>query len=343
MQRLSCTSLVLALLPTFSMLAQAQDEGTIFFSVNGAMHSVDGNGTNYAPLPVEGGRPSGLTYPNGRLFLARPQVGLIPDHPTGAGYADVIANDATGGSVQVTDFRGPLWVLSAAPAQWSNDNQDTFISFSAYDSATGLYRVYRAWVTGLDITTGNVLPLTPGDPRLELVLVTAERQVPAWNGDGSRFAYATADGVRLHWVASGPTAANDPLILSKAATGLDIGSLAYSPITDQIAGCARYASRRSQLDGIVSLNPFVQNDWRWIRSEYSSKTASLARTNLGGVKFSPDGSWVAYHGAYSRKGQSSFSALIKSPATSSNILETIVSNQPSGDLYEPRLVQGWCW
>lgn len=347
MRRTSFATLATLLALTTSTTAQAQSQGTIYFSVQGGMHSVDGNGTNYTPLPVESGRASGLSYPNGRLFLSRPQVGPIPNHPTGAGYADVIANDVAGGGVQVTNFRGPLWVLSAAPAKWSNDLQDTFISFSVYDSVSGRYGICRAWVTGLGIASPGFVPLTMDDTlpggRLELVLDTADRQVPVWNGDGTKFVYATAEGVRMHFIASGPSPANDLLILSKAATGLTPGDLTYSPVTEQIAGYGKYTSGKTTVEGIFSLNPLAQNNWRWIRTQYSTKTTTLTRTTLGGVVFSPDGNWVAYQGAYSGRGFSTFSALIKSPAASTNLQETIVSSNPPGDQYASRLISGWCW
>src|SRR5262249_44565393 len=170
---LSVTSASLLALATIAQ-DRAQAQGTIYFSVNGqsSLYSVDGNGNYFTTYSTPTGVPSGRSdYPTGRLFLTRPGIGTIPG--TGITYTDVLAHDITGSTVQVTNFRGPLWVVALSLVQWSNDSQDTFISFCVYDANTGLYNQYRAWVSGQDIASPGFAPLTPQDGRLERVRIPA--------------------------------------------------------------------------------------------------------------------------------------------------------------------------
>src|SRR5262249_4870574 len=152
--------------------------------------------------------------------------------------------------------------------RWSNDNLDTFIAIQAWDPVANLYYLYKAHVTGDDVTTPGFVPLTPGDSRLELVAVAPGYLSANFNGDGTKFVYIDRDiptahgttvGYRVKYVGTDPTVPGI-VIIDQASSGLGVGNYSYSPTSEQFVARAAHADGTK---GIVSINT-LNGAWFWL-------------------------------------------------------------------------------
>jgi hypothetical protein len=158
--------MMLAPLMVIALASEAMAQGTIYYyNVGGDTYSVGGDGANprlvMPGLANANGRPSGLTYgAAGRLFFAAEDVGTIPG--TELMYRTLIARGQDGSRFLLADFSGPLYLKAGNP-RWSNDHNDTFFSFLAYDPRTDLVYAYRVRATGAQIASGGFVPVSMAD------------------------------------------------------------------------------------------------------------------------------------------------------------------------------------
>jgi hypothetical protein len=133
--------------------APALAQNLIQFSVGSSTftrYEVKDDGTGLRTLPLQAFGPH--IYATTRSY---PLVGRLFTYPAGLGNSNnvFVWCEATGQSKAVTDFQSPLQVLLSGML-WSNDGQDSFVSFLLSNSATGQSFTYRAHVSAADIAWG---------------------------------------------------------------------------------------------------------------------------------------------------------------------------------------------
>ncbi len=344
---LLATLVTLLALPALSTRATAQGQGTIYFAYQDK-YSVGGDGSGLRKLPIadsKAAHPSGRSdYVGGRRFQSSLTIGTIPN--TSENYGDVTVVDLNGNSTRVTAFRGPEYVRTTNAGtprfRWANDSLDDFISFEVWNPAAGAYSLYRAHVTGTDITTPGFVPLTAGDSRLELIIVSPRSLLYSWNGDGSKLVYRdyvvpvsgkTDIQMRVHFVAAGTDVSRDPLLIDQVASGFDLWDSEYSPTAEQVV--TRVVGTDGT-KGIISINP-LNGQWSWLQKEYKSGQSGLYQ--LAYPVFSPDGTGVAFGGNVLRKG-SWIPSVLKCPANGGAVSIVI---QPPVNVNYVIVPLGWCW
>lgn len=363
MNRLILTTLFLVSSFDTQTLAQTSVSGTIYYWIapstgSPTAYSVQGNGTGFTSLPLalpdnfgQPVLPSAQTiYPGGRQFLTRAHEGLIPGVSNEA-YGNLWIKDQTNGNqVQVTAFPGTdeqeFIRYPNNYAAWSNDDQDSFISFGTWNPATGIFRIYKAHVTGQQIAAVNYLPLGPNDERLELVF---EHENPnqiftyLWSGDGKRLIYyfqssqvgATDQRVFSKVVGTPPAEPGSPIYV-QTPTGMAISGWNHSPVGNLIVGVGtQTASGGTTTRGIVLMDS-VTGDWSWLQREFQATKSSL--TQCGSPRFSPDGNYVAFPANVGPKSRSK-KAIVKCPTLGGDVVP--LTYAPDGGLY--RFLLRWCW
>jgi hypothetical protein len=220
------------------------DDGT------GAALAVDQSITgDYAAIP------SGKTYgaPAARRWLYITAVGIIPNTTRNYGELGYFTVDATGQAtfVPITNFASSNVYIPTTSTQdineeafnWSNDGQDSFVSFVVIDANSNAERQVRLNITGDNLPTAtNPYTVLPSDPSVQTVLrypwtSATNFRTSSWRGDGTRLAYIlwSNNTPQLRIKDVGPpgtddTTMADALLLIPA----DINAPRWSPTADTL-------------------------------------------------------------------------------------------------------------
>lgn len=358
-----CFGMALAVTAALTTTVQAQTgEGTIYFRSGTAAYRVAGNGTGLAaianpPAPLRTRQPSARSdYPGGRLLFYPVERGQIPSLAASGQtvyYGDLFAWSEGGVNRKLTDFGGPEYVLNRFNYLnvWSNDGLDSSFTFVAYDEATALYRVYRAHVSGEDISNSltPLAPLMPGDSRLELVLTMPLNPLNlVWDWSGTKLHYidtAVVAGVahyriRTHVVGPDVTQSNDPVLLdagtpSKGGTVKSLSYLDASP-TDDLLVANVYDNGRGGTSGLILVDANT-GTWSWRLTDAAASTSGIS--SPFGARFSPDGTGLAFAASRTVKRLSSVPGLYRMPTGSGEF--SPVTELPNDG--QDKTYIGWQW
>jgi hypothetical protein len=287
--------------------APALAQGVIHFNVGPitpAQYVVNDDGTNLQQLTPspQGGGPSSFetaqdNYP-GRLYLNL-QFGNLP---SGGIYANTwVWSDATGQSKAVTNFNGPVYYGSVIPGpRWSNDGQDSFVSFGLLNYTTGQVSIYRAWVSATEIASPTYQPVSPldlGTPRLQYVAQWTNNNGVSywWSHDGSRFYYVDPRNttlIRVKIVGVGVTMDDDQIVYQSA---VGLAELRVGPPVD-LQNPDRYlvaAMFGGTGQGILAVDLVASTSWT-LATATVTKNGKNSFDRVRGPCFSPDGSHVAF-------------------------------------------------
>jgi hypothetical protein len=268
--------------------APALAQNLIQFSVGYTRYEVKDDRTGLTTLPFpQTGAP--FIYATTRSY---PLVGRLFTYQAGLGNSNnvFVWCEATGQSKAVTDFQSPLGVYPSGRL-WSNDGQDSFVSFLLSNSTTGQSFTCRAHVSATDIASPTFQPVTLGDPRLEMVSDFVAYYW--WNHDGSGFYYCDprdATKIRLKSVGVGVTMDDDPVSF---IAPFPVTQLRVIPPVDP-HNLDRYLVAHTLNSGLVG-NGILAMDlgtssWKWLAGPTPTWTGSGIRTPC----FSPDGTHVAF-------------------------------------------------
>lgn len=266
--------------------AFAQGMGVIYYRSGTATYQVNGDGTGQrllATTPSELQRPTVRSdYPGGRLFFWNQDVGTIPGTTKRCG--NIMVWNPAGDYKPVTAFPGPVYTPTYFTRNlWSNDGQDGFFSFFAYDSTAGLSYVLRAHVSAAQIADPGFQPLVPGDPRLEAVAVWPQFFDCGWDPTGSKLYYnddrasggASQYSIRVKVVGVGSTPEDDSILFDPSLTGVRAGYFSVSPSSGQlVVGGSDLKSGRT---GLITLDP-VTTAWAWL-----IQGVALGKPGLSGI------------------------------------------------------------
>jgi hypothetical protein len=259
---------------------------------------VSGNGTGntqLGPFPRDPVRTTALAiYPGGRQFLgSSAPLGPIPG-VTG-NYGDIILyseQDAT--TRTVTNFSGPQYIdQNGIRARLSNDQQDSFLSFVAYDARTDLWIYYRYNGPVSDIFQPGFVPFVSDDPRLVLLMSATSayrfRQFWDWDPTGTKLTFSdlNAAGKTLVYIYDNESHSST-LVNNPALSGLDMTTSWGSSTEFRLFSPATY---KDGTKGIVSFYP-TTGQWDWVIKESGkgpNKVSEFSHTAI-----SPDGTTLAF-------------------------------------------------
>jgi hypothetical protein len=263
----------------------------------------DRTGLRTLSIPYAGSKVYATTrnsYP-GRLYL----YAVYSTAPSGQIYSNIMVwSEATGQSKAVTNFN------ASAPAnpgvqpgwRWSNDGQDSFISFGL--AAAPWPIVYRASIAAADIASTGFQPITSlNDPRLQPVAQWSDNIGTAywWNNSGSGFYYIDprdTTKIRLKTVGVGATMDDDPVVFT-VPTGTSSVLRVAPPVAslnpDRYLVTALPGGRPTfnSGGGILAIDLMTQSSWLLAPP---NANGNLRNSFLGGMDpcFSPDGVHVAF-------------------------------------------------
>jgi hypothetical protein len=293
-----CLTMALAISATFATAAQAQTgPGSIYYLYEPTAHyRVAGNGTQNVKIgdyPFPTGKVTSLsTYPGGRQ-LQRPVVaGTIPGST--ASFSDItLYAETTGAPTTVTSFRGPQYIEFASRYQVSNDHNDSFFSFVAYDPVTGSRILYRSNGPIADVFAPGFQPFVSGDSRLTAVTnMPGVTSTDGWDGSGTLFFFFQAS----------PTTPSNSLLyvydVTHQSTTL-LNDPAISGLSMEVGRCSSTELRLFSLatvtatgaKGIVSFYP-ATGQYTWVIQEGGSSTRKISSFTQPAI--SPDGTVLAF-------------------------------------------------
>lgn len=295
---------LLALL-TGAIASQAQAQtgpGTIYYRYGSTspqqVYRVSGIGTGnvqLGPFPVDMVRSTSLdTYPGGRQFLSS-SLPLGPIPGVSADYGDIVLYSEQGAiPTTLTNFRGPQYIdQNGIRARFSNNGQDSFLSFVAYDTRTSLWIYYRYNGPASDFFQPGFVPLESDDPRLVLVMPATPayrfRQFWDWDPTGTLLTYSDVDAsgktvISVYDTTTGiSTVVNNPSV-----SGLNITYPWCSPTEFRLFGPATHANGTK---GIVSFYP-AAGQWSWVIKEGGRGTKNISAFKPTAI--SPDGTTLAF-------------------------------------------------
>ena len=192
-----CLAMALAAAALTDVAHAQTGPGTIYYQYGSpdSTYRVAGNGTGNVKIgtyPDPSGKISSLaTYPGGRQVQHPATAGTIPG--TTMSYTDIILYaEVTGAQTVVTNFRGPEYIEGASRWHVSNDHQDSFFSFTAYDASTGQRTLYRYNLGPLaDVFAPGFTPFVSNDSRLTALTTVPDIYTAAgWDGTGTKFFYS---------------------------------------------------------------------------------------------------------------------------------------------------------
>lgn len=346
---LTLTLLLVAAVPTLGQTARGKPgppppplpppPGTIYYWMQDTFWKMKADGSGKTPVAPAASipgfyQPSSLVYGNGdRWYLSTER----PD--PSVGWEDIYAYRVVGGQIQkvrVTSFNTQMfayrWTL-----QWSNDGEDSFISFKAQDIREywdngenedllkdGIYRIH---VSGAQIQAAA--DDEPGNPVVEMPfdMSAVEHVVSAytyhelfgwytWSPDGNRIAYSYKPTVETQYASlllHNLTTAQTTPILAREPSGFS-----WSPSRDEL----------------------LTNDFR-----VYNLSGGLLRTVLIGDKsngysqprWSPDGNHLVFRHDKIKGGVSNAFAIARIPATGGTIVQ--LTNDLNASLV--KTVKGW--
>jgi hypothetical protein len=318
---------------TLSATSQAQTDpfGTIHYTQSPSLYRISG-APNSVPSLVPGApdpaiRPTDLKYDGRHRYFTLTKDGTMPGrgHIKGDFY---LWDEATGGSIKLTSFAGPTYYTPTglSATRWSNDRQDTFLSFLIEDPAAGITRLLRTRVTAATPNWGQII-VTSGSgfvPFDETDLLPAGRLevVGSWpygignlfesSPSGDVFYYLnnyTVNGInrsrlRVHSAGDTPTS-QDTVIFDEATTGVEIGPFTVSPVTGQIIcnGLTVKVSRNGsksyvEPSGVITVDPATKA-WSWLLTNATATkrggVTGLTGVATGGIlSIAPDGSGFCF-------------------------------------------------
>jgi hypothetical protein len=209
-------------------------------------------------------------------------------------YLDVILYaEQTGAQTVVTNFRGPQYIKGASCWHVSNDHQDSFFSFAAYDASTGQRILYRYNGPLAAVFAPGFTPFVSNDPRLTaLTLVPDTNSVAGWDGTGTKYLYDTASGANpsnylvygFDTVTGTTTLINDP-----AVSGINFHVSRCSSTELRLFGNA--TDLRRGTTGIASFYPATMM-FTWVIQEGGKNSSNISSFTAPLV--SPDGTVVAF-------------------------------------------------
>lgn len=337
-------ALAVTLLAALVSTAHAQNLGSIQHHTSGSEVSSSVDVTTGTDTVVPQGKPTHRSdYPSGRLYYVRATTGVVPGTPINR--CDHYLQDVAGNRVLVTDIEGPDYYCMGGGAYLvSNDGNDSFYSFWVYEPSAARYLFLRANITPWDVLAPDFVPLTMGDPRLELIFQTythsdADRAM-GWNRDGTRVAYY-GDYVyknnrylrlRIHTVGPDVTQNADELVNDERLSGIRTGHFDWSPIAEQLV-MVTDAGRAG--NGIAVWTPGV-NGWTYaFVQKTSSKTGGLSMPSY--PVYSPDGSAIAFWGRIYQNGGTAAYGIYRCPAGGGALQPVLATGTGTHILVE------WLW
>ena len=261
--------------------------GTIYFTLSGQLHTMNGDGANKAPVPGDvHGEPSHALHGDQRWYL---EVRFIADefYPDGGERRELFAVTEAGDAVQLTDQADlePVTSFTLGATRWAPG--DAFVSWVAlrWDPISGMpvdAGVYVAEVD-YDAVSGNVIGLVaqPLDPMVPTAFVEDFDEVwrplvrtHDWSPDQTAIVYDTVDSELF----TADTFTGDSFVLTNT-TG--VGLPVWSPDGSKIAFQVPVAS-------IATINPDGSGEKIIIKR----KGHSLAGASIPG--WSPTGEHLIY-------------------------------------------------
>lgn len=294
----ACGLLAMLLAAPAPALAQDLIHFKVVTTANTTQYEVEDDGANLQPLliPFTSGQVNLSTarsdYSGGRQYLYTQSQSQGRKKKNTVQYNDIrVWSQGSGQSKDLTNFPAPL-SASAYFGRWSNNGQDSFVSFMVYDGTTGVSRIYRALVSADEIASPSFVAISSlSDPRLELVQdVGAGGYIGCWWGhDGSRLYYLdprNSTWVRAKTVGVGVTFDDDPIVFVAPANLL---ALRVSPGDSLTPDRYLVAPATGNL-GILAMD-LTTSTWWWLA------TADTGYSVIRSPAFSPDGSEVAFGAA----------------------------------------------
>jgi hypothetical protein len=233
-------------------------------------------------------------YYNGSQYIGRQYLYVQPDSSGRPAGTLMVWSEATGQSKALTNFPAPYAVYISGNV-WSNDGQDSFVSFILQNETTGQVEyTYRLNCSATDIALATYTPVTLGDPHLEIVKdwqSVGATTTYWWNHSGSGFYYCDprdASKIRLKTVGVGVTV-DDDLLVFTAPTGLL--ELRVGPPVDP-QNPDRYLVASTLNTGTVgngTLAIDLLGSWRWLATQ-----PTWTVSGIRGPCFSPDGTQIAF-------------------------------------------------
>ena len=225
--------------------AEPVPEGTLYYGEESVgTWGVLADGTPVAQIPVLGGQePSNLLYGEGyRLWLSVEETGetytLGPDEIV-TPQRDLFFYRDGAGPVQLTDLYGSF-IVTGIP-RWSNDGQDTLISFRGIDirngydgnghldGISGVAGIFYIEITGSEIDADE--PLIDVEEAVKTAVTGGSGSdfQHGWSADGKKVVYTRSDDL---WVAdlSGETTTTEMIWPASSWTT----NPRFSPTTDKI-------------------------------------------------------------------------------------------------------------
>jgi hypothetical protein len=280
LERTLSLSVAVVLCLSLTLRTRAQGPGTIHYAESSALFRISGAGGG-TPYPVPGA-PLGCIRPTDRPYDDRLRYVFATRDPDNFHLWD----EATGTSIQLTNFTGRPYYSSTgySRTRWSNDRQDTFLSFWINDPQVGVTHVVRPrvtpatpnWGAAIVAAGANFVPFYETDllegGRLEIVATWPVAKEYSWAPDGGSIVYVdpiklngstTLNRLMVHVV--GTPMESDRVLFDPAVTGLNpiAGEPDISPTTGQLLFKAEPLRKGPQ--GIVCFDP-LSRGWTMIGS-----------------------------------------------------------------------------
>ncbi|MFO0950578.1 MAG: tetratricopeptide repeat protein [Isosphaeraceae bacterium] len=310
------------------------------------VYRVSGDGTGNAPIgpfttyPV---RSTALnTYPGGRQFLSQ-SVPLGPLPGITGSYGDITLCPESNPAVAttVTNFRGPQYIdQNGIRVRLSNDGRDSFLSFVAYDTRTGLWIYYRYNGPVSDVFQPGFVPFVSDDPRLVPIMSMTSayryRQFWDWDPTGTMLTFSDLDaaGNTLLYVFDATTNSST-LVNNPAVSGINLTTPWCSPTEFRLFSPA---TQGNGTKGIVSFYPTSQR-WSWVIKEGGSGSRKVS--SFSPTAISPDGTTLAFGMLRVVNGQT-VPSLVRIPITGGSYTPLVNFSANTTNNINPAGL-GWKW
>jgi hypothetical protein len=209
-------------------------------------------------------------------------------------YGDITLMSEVGVvTTTVTNFRGPQYVSwNGIKARFSNDQQDSFLSFKVYDTRTGQDIIVRYNGPISDLFQPDFIPFVSDDPRLVPVytsLVSMGKSVWSWDASGTKVTLTAADaaGMTLIYIYD-TTTSFLTLVNNPSVSGFNLTAPWGSSTEFRLFSPATHSNGTK---GIVSFYP-ATGQFSWVIKEGGTGKKKISA--FSSTAISPDGTVLAF-------------------------------------------------